>query len=176
MNKTSKNPKQQKVDKSNSLEVLNELESIGKSVSKQILAEAKSIPGEFVDQLFGVNSQAKYSGEISPGEAVEFSEIWDNQQQERKRAGIQIRLERKFLEEERIRVERKTNELKIELKLIQEELLVLAENTQGLAEETQIAAMQSPIEPGLYHVIFFEKLLEFIKENDLKEEVLFTCT
>ena len=37
------------------------------------------------------------------------------------------------------------------------------ENTQELAEEVQIATMQAPVEPGIYHLVFFERLLEFIK-------------
>jgi hypothetical protein len=75
----------------------------------------------------------------------------------------QLVLERKLREEEKVRSERKGNELKLQLQAIIEEVAALAQNTQELAEEVQIATMQAPIEPGVYHLIFFEKLLEFIK-------------
>src|SRR4030065_534669 len=45
-----------------------------------------------------------------------------------------------------------------------------AETTQDLGQELQIASMQAPVEPGLYHVIFFEKLLEFLKSFRKKIE------
>jgi len=44
-----------------------------------------------------------------------------------------------------------------------QEVAALAENTQELSQEVQVATMQAPIEPGIYHVIFFERLIEFIK-------------
>ena len=69
-----------------------------------------------------------------------------------------------------MRSERKSNELKLQLKAIMEEVLALAATTSNLDEETKIAALQAPVNPGVYHVIFFEKLLEFIKSFRRKIE------
>jgi hypothetical protein len=67
-------------------------------------------------------------------------------------------------------VAKRTNELKIELKKIFDEISSLAKATQNLSEEVQIATLQAPVEPGTYHLVFFEKLLEFIKSFRKKVE------
>ena len=92
-----------------------------------------------------------------------MKDIFTGQQEEKTKINKQFSLEKRLRQEESARVERKSNELRIQLKVIMDELMVLAQSTQELAKESQIAAFQAPIEPGIYHIIFFEKLLEFIK-------------
>jgi len=161
--------KSQKLAKQpNPLEALKE---IGTSTAKQMREEAAKLPADFMEQLLGIKPQSKkYSGEIVPGEAIEFNEVFSGQYEEIKRSQAQISLERKMLEEEKASIDKKTNELRMNLSAIREEILILAQKTEGLAEETVIAAMQAPIEPGVYHVIFFEKLLEFMKSFSRKIE------
>jgi hypothetical protein len=122
-----------------------------------------------MDQLFGPKPQ-KYSGEIFVGESLEIREIMTGEHEEKQRLRVQLTLERSLRLEEQSHINKKTNELKIQLKTIQEEVLILAQNTQGLSKEIQIATMQAPIEPGIYHLVFFEKLLEFIKSFRKKIE------
>ena len=43
-----------------------------------------------------------------------------------------------------------------------QEVVTLAQSTQDLAQEVEIAAIQAPANPGIYHLVFFERLLEFI--------------
>jgi len=149
---------------------LETFKDIGVSAAKQMRQEAAKIPSDFVEQLIGVRPFGKsYSGEIEPGEAVNISEVFSGKREEIIKLKNQTILERKLLEEERVRVEKKSNELKMQLSAIREEIIVLAKRTENLAEETQVAAMQAPIEPGVYHVIFFEKLLEFI--NSFRKKV-----
>lgn len=143
---------------------LETLKDIGKNTAGQMKKEASKLPEDFMKQLFGVQKREKnYSGEIIPGEAVEMNDVFADRYQEIHKQKQQFAIERRLLQEERVRVEKKTNELKIQLNAIREEILVIASKTENLASETEIAAMQAPIEPGVYHVIFFEKLLEFIK-------------
>lgn len=150
---------------------LEALKDIGTSTAKQMRQEAAKMPGDFMEQLLGIRPMGKnYSGEIVPGEALNFKDVFAGKHEEIARLRKQTALERKLLEEEKIQVEKKSNELRIQLSAIREEIIVLAQKTEGLAEETQIAAMQAPIEPGVYHVIFFEKLLEFINSFTRKIE------
>ena len=72
--------------------------------------------------------------------------------------------------EEKRRVEEKGNELRLKLHALMQEIYNLAKTTQGLGEQVEVAAMQAPANPGVYHVIFFEKLLEFIKSFRKKIE------
>jgi len=155
------NSKSQKVMKAmpNPLETLKDL---SKATAKQMRQEVKQMPNEVIDQLFGPRQQKSFSGELIPGEAIEFKDIMSGKQEKVEFQRRQISLEKRLLQDERSHAEKKTNELKIQLKMIQEELVVLADKTEGLAEGTQVAAMQVAVEPGVYHVIFFEKLLEFV--------------
>lgn len=149
---------------------LETFKDIGASTAKQMRDEAAKIPGDFMEQLLGVRPFGKsYSGEIEPGEALNINEVFSGKHEEIVRLKKQTTLERRLLEEEKVRVEKKSNELRIQLTMIREEILVLAQKTENLAEETQIAAMQAPIEPGVYHIIFFEKLLEFI--NSFRKKI-----
>lgn len=153
--------KGQKIKTPNPLEALKDISG---STAKQMRTEAGKISEDFMDQLLGIRPAPKnYSGEIIPGEPLEFSDVMSGRHDENVKAKKQIAFERSLLREEEVRIEKKSNELKMQLTAVREEILILAQKTENLAEETQIAAMQAPIEPGIYHVIFFEKLLEFIK-------------
>lgn len=144
--------------------VLESLKDIGGSTGKTIKEDLVK-PGseEFFKQLFGAPEPKKYSGDIQPGETVELREIFAGKQEQISKQKGQISLERRLLEEEKILVEKKTGELRLQLHAISQEVYQLAKSTQGLAEEVKVAAMQVPVEPGEYHVVFFEKLLDFIK-------------
>ena len=168
MDKNNKAKAQKLFQRANTLESLKE---IGSSTANQMKKEAARLPEDFIEQLFGIKTpEKKYSGEIEAGEAIELTEVLSGRHEEIAKIRKQVALERKLLEEERARTEKKKNELKLQLRAIQEEILILAEQTEQLAEETQVAVMQVTIEPGVYHVIFFEKLLEFIKSFRRKIE------
>ena len=123
---------------------------------------------DLLDQILG--NARSYSGEISAGESVEMSEVFTGQREENEKLKKQISNERQLREEEKVLTENKSNELRVQLQVIMKEVQVLTDTTQGLADEVQVATMQAPVEPGVYHVIFFQKLLEFIKSFRAKVE------
>jgi len=156
------NNKKQKggVNQANPLESLKDIGGDAvKSLKEDLVSRA---PSDFMDQLFGPRSE-NFSGEIIAGESLEISEVLTGQHKEKQLLRQQLQLERTLRIQEKETIEITTNDLRIQLKTLQEEILVLSQSTQDLAEETQMAAMQAPVEPGIYHVLFFEKLLEFIK-------------
>jgi len=102
------------------------------------------------------------SGEIHVGETLNFSDLISEKHEENIKLKRQIAWERKLAEEERTQSAKKTNELKVQLQALMQEILALAKSTQNLGGQVEIAAMQAPAQPGIYHLIFFEKLLEFI--------------
>ncbi|MEJ2441405.1 MAG: DUF5660 domain-containing protein [Patescibacteria group bacterium] len=159
-----KNQKQNQAKKVKHSSVLESLKDVGggtaKSIKKDLLQGASE---EFLNQLLGRIPEKKYSGDIAPGESLEMKEIYSGKHEETQKLKRQLALEKRLREEEKIRSEKKGNELKIQLKAIMNEVASLAKNTQELGEEVQVAAMQAPVEPGIYHLAFFEKLLEFIK-------------
>lgn len=144
--------------------VLESLKDLGdnttKSVQKDLLEGASR---DMLRQILGEVQPKKVSGEIKAGESIEFNELLegrhDERLEERKRASLQERLQ----QEETRNVKTKNEELKVRLHALQQEVAKLAEATQELGQGTKVAAMQSTVEPGVYHLIYFEKLLEFIQ-------------
>lgn len=167
MNKNQKQKSKKTTAQTNTLE---SLKDIGTSATKSLKEDLiEKVPRDFMEQIFGPRIR-NYSGEISPGESIEIEEVFTGQYEEKKNLEKKLALERRLRQEEKVLIERKTNELRIQINVLQEEVLTLAQKTQELGEETQIAAMQVPVEPGVYHVIFFEKLIEFIKSFTKKIE------
>ena len=54
-------------------------------------------------------------------------------------------------------------ELRINLQAITIEIAKLAASTGNLATQAEIAMVEVPVNPGVYHVVFFEKVLEFLQ-------------
>lgn len=50
----------------------------------------------------------------------------------------------------------------------------MAVSTQNLAEQTQIAVIQAPTKPGIYHIVFFQKILEFLQSFRKKVDLAAT--
>ena len=48
--------------------------------------------------------------------------------------------------------------------------MAISQTTETLSEELQVASTQTVVNPGVYHVIFFEKFLEFLKSYRKKVE------
>lgn len=157
-----KNQKQyQNTGSANPLEALKD---IGTHTANQMKQEIMEFPQNFVDGLFGGNpTPQNRSGELVLGDTMEMTEVFSDGHGQQEVMRQQIAFERRVFQEEKEQSQKKSNELRIQLKMIQEELVQIAQGTQQLAEETENAAMMQAVDPGVYHVIFFEKLLEFVK-------------
>ena len=167
MDKGQKPKNLKDIRKANVLESLKDIGSGStRSLSNDLLKETSR---NFFEQIIGVREQ-KYSGEITPGETVELNEVFTGTLEQKKKARAQIAIERNLFQEEKIRTEKRTNELRLQLHALMQEVLSLAQSTQGLGEEVEVASMQVPVNPGIYHVAFFEKLLNFIKSFRKKIE------
>lgn len=142
--------------------ILESLKDIGSntsgSMSKDVLKSQ-----DFINQLIGSKIPQKFSGEISPGQSLEIKDVFSGKHDENLKLKQQLVFERRIKAEEKEGNEKKSNELRLQLHAIQEEVIKLAESTQTLAKEVKMATMQTPVEPGIYHIVYFEKLLEFIK-------------
>lgn len=130
----------------------------------------KPIAGDAVGQIFGKTEPARYHAEFSPGESVEMKEMASGPSEREKFLAKQLMLERKLREEETVYVEQRTNELRIQMKAIHEEVIKLAQVTPQLSQEVEIAAFQIPIEPSVYELNFLQHLLDFIQSFRKKIE------
>jgi len=120
------------------------------------------MPQDFIDQLFGPQTSGVKSGELFPGTSAEFG-IGTKKNQEEKNLNMQISFERKLFLEEKDMIQKRSDELRMQLKVLTNEVVLLAKSTNELSSEIQVAAMNVTSEPGIYHVYFFERIVEFIK-------------
>ncbi len=143
--------------------VLESLKDIGSGATQDLRNDLiKETTRSFFEELIGLREQ-NFSGDLTPGESVDMSEVFSGKAEEKKKARAQISVERGLFEEERLRTEKRTNELRLQLHALMQEVYSLAQSTQGLGEEVEVASMQMPVNPGIYHVAFFEKLLNFLQ-------------
>jgi len=166
MNANDKNQSAQNKKKTpiKSTNVLESLRSLGGGVSTSLKQDLlKPTMSEATRQLFGPRLNKNYSGEINPGESMEMGDVFSGKREAEEKLKNQLVVERKLREEEKSRIETKSNELKLQLHALMNEIAEVAKGTQELGEETMKASIQAPVEPGIYHVVFFEKLLEFLK-------------
>ena len=143
--------------------VLESLKDLGGDVTNQTGDLIKNTSEDFFKELIGIPAQSKkVSGEIAAGESLEMNEMISGQAEQTRKLKHQIVLERNLIAEEKRISEEKVGKLRVELKALASEIIKLAASTQELARETEIAMIEAPANPGIYHMVFFEKLLEFI--------------
>ncbi|MBL7150541.1 hypothetical protein ISS86_01270 [Candidatus Microgenomates bacterium] len=64
---------------------------------------------------------------------------------------------------EKIAWTKEQQEVKFQIEALQQELKKLVNETEGLSREIKTAAVQAIVEPGTYHLNFFERLQKMIK-------------
>lgn len=157
------NKKPKKPVSDNFLEALRDL---GADSAKQTGDLAREVPKDFFKQLLGIEKPGrKTSGTFEPGQEINVEEALSGQlaeREEKEKAQRRLYGERRRSEEEQVASQKKIQELQMELHALSTEVLELAKSTSNLSEEVRVAAIQAPANPGVYHVVFFEKLRSFI--------------
>ena len=96
--------------------VMESFKDIGSSTMKSLKQDLISPTSEdFFDQIFGSHTHKKYTGELNPGESIEMGEVFSGKAEENKKLRGQIALERRLSQEEKNLVEKKANQLKVQL-------------------------------------------------------------
>lgn len=162
MDKAQKSKAQQAVRRTN---VLESLKDIGSGVTSSLNTDLLGgISKDLLEQILNRQSvNKKASGDIHAGESLDFSDLLSGKHEENLKLRNQIAFERRLTAEEKEVSQKRTNELKVQLHSLMQEVQLLAKTTQGLGEKVEVAAMQAPAQPGIYHLIFFEKIIDFIK-------------
>lgn len=132
------------------------LKDLGSGTAKSVTTNLRDGAKNAIDQLTG----RAFSSAPTP-DAFE----WQRQQLEQER---QLRLEEQRTFERRHRQEflvfsQKEEARKQEITSLQEQLKLLVEEVKGLSQEIDVAVSQQIVNPGVYHVNFFERLRLFIK-------------
>lgn len=164
MQSTNKKQTRSKSQTPSSDSILEALRDIGGGTASSVKKDVfEGISQDFFNQAFGYDRKPqKASGDLAPGQSIEFDQVLEEQKEENKALRSQLAYEQSLRHQEQTLVSQQSQELKVQIQALAGEVTQLAKTTQGLAQETQIAAMQAPANPGVYHVNFFEKLRSYI--------------
>jgi hypothetical protein len=144
--------------------VLESLKDLGGGATNQAGDLLKGTSEDFLKELLGLSRpKVKRSGEIGPGESLQMNEVMSGKEEENKHLRAQISLERQLSADEKRVSQEKSGELRVQLQALMQEVQKVAASTQNLAEVTQVTMMTAPIEPGVYHITFFQNVLEFLQ-------------
>jgi len=144
--------------------VLESLKDLGGGTAVQTKDFIKDSSQDFFKELLGLSkTKVKRSGELTPGESLHIGDIFSGKDEEKTKLKKQLNLERHLLNEEKLSLDEKKSALRLELQAIMQEIQKVSESTDNLAEATQISMLSAPIEPGIYHIHFFESILEFLQ-------------
>lgn len=130
---------------------LEALRDLGGGVADSLVHDvAGGIAQEGVNQLTG---QSK--GELKPNQPVNLEELKKTQEKQT------FSIQQEYLnirQQEKLVFSQTEQEIKLQIKVVLEELKKLSRSTENLAKEVKVASEQAPVDPGIYHLSFFEKL------------------
>lgn len=168
----SKKRNQKLITKQN---VLESLKDLGGGAMNQTGDLLKSTSEDFFKELMGMNRPPiKRSGEIGAGESLQMNEVLNGKEEENKKLRAQIFLERQMSSDEKRISQDKTNQLRVQLQALTQEVVKVTQSTGNLAEATQMAMIQAPASPGIYHILFFQSVLEFLQSFRKKIDLAVT--
>lgn len=117
------------------------------------------------------NSGAVVPSELRPGNDFSVSEAFraeEAKKQENDRRFKEIMMAKQHEDEDRQRFLNKQKEVEKQIELLRDAILKIAKSTQNFSSEVEKAAFEAPVNPGKYHLGFFETLkstLEIIKKR-----------
>lgn len=131
----------------------------------------EGIPRDFTRELLGwERPKPKVTGDLMPGQTLKIEQALVEEREENKVLRAKLAQEQQMRQEEKSLMANKGQQLRVELHALTNEVVQLAKTTQGLSRDVEIAVAQAPSSPGVYHIIFFEKLREFIASFRKKVE------
>jgi len=133
------------------------------------------MPEEIMRQLFGMDKkiarvERKISGEIMPGESLEMPKVGSGEASNEDKLRKMYLMEQKLRKEDQVLIERRTNELRLQIQAIHEEVEKAARATAQLSQEVEMAAFQAPSSTSIYELYFLERIFDFIKSYRKKIE------
>lgn len=97
-----------------------------------------------------------------PGQTLKMEQALIEEREENKVLRAKLAQEQQLRQEEKSLMANKGQQLRVELHALVSEVGQLAKTTDGLSQKVEIAVEQAPANPGIYHIVFFQKLRTFI--------------
>jgi DNA-directed RNA polymerase beta subunit len=144
--------------------VLESLKDLGTGTSVQAKDFIKDTSEDFIRELLGLTpAKVKRSGELNVGQTVQMGDILSGREEQIGEVKRQATFERRILNEERKTSQEKSESLRLELQAIMQEVQKVGASMENLGEATSASIISAPVEPGIYHISFFESILEFLQ-------------
>lgn len=144
-------PKKKQVSYKNN-NVLEALGSVPSSIGTNTVTEVGKIGTDIVTALLGGTPK---SGNLEPNQVIEFGQQ-------------KTEVQPQPVSAPRLEVQPRPNVSELEaqtrqqIEAIRQELKELAKSLKGLHQEVQSAVSEEPVNPGIYHMNFYEQLRSFI--------------
>ena len=123
----------------------------------------EGIPRDFTRELLGwERPKPKITGDLMPGQTLKMEQALIEEREENKVLRAKLAQEQQLRQEEKSLMANKGQQLRVELHALVSEVGQLAKTTDGLSQKVEIAVEQAPANPGIYHIVFFQKLRTFI--------------
>lgn len=151
------------------------LMGIGKGMAKSFRNDvANDSMYDAWDQFLG-NSPHAESGELQAGEEIDFDSLKKGKNKEGKEAAPHaepaINYHREVVEAGRTRRGEDTREIEVKIQEILIEIKKLAGSSSELQEKVEVIAVEQMAEkPGVYHLNFFEQILQWIRDARMNVE------
>jgi hypothetical protein len=146
--------------------VIESLKDLGGGVTKTFNEQlVKELPKDLMAQLMGIRRppEKHFSGEIGRGDSLNVNDVYSGKREQQEKLSKQISFERRILDEERSLLDKRGRELQMQLSAITQEIHSVIAATPKLAKQVEAATLEAPVNPGQYHKIFLEAILEFLK-------------
>lgn len=135
---------------------LEAFKDLGAGAVSEMVDQGKKMFTDDVPASFG------FKGDLAPNESFSLSDLKSAENRGEKRA------ENRMGQELRQNILRQEQQVKMQIISIQEEIQKMAKSMGDFAKEIQVAAMQAPVNPGIYHQNFFASLRTFISNMRLR--------
>lgn len=146
---------------------LEAIKSLGSDVTQSFSDDlVKGIASNIFEE-FGLRPSQKLSGELSPSETLNLSELKKRKEPEKQPApAIEqlVRAENIVLVQEGQAVAQKIQEIQWELKKL------IASSNELQVQFKEVLVESTPVNPGVYHLNFFEWILSLVKSLRAKVE------
>lgn len=138
---------------------LEALRDLGKTTVQEGRNQIRQAVTSDVPEMFGISSH----GTIKPNESFSVDQIQKAEQKGESQAEARFAQRLNQLrDEERAKLAREEAQNKEQIKAIQAEIANLTKAAGELFKEVEIAAVQAPVNPGIYHKNFFTQLRSLI--------------
>lgn len=160
--KSSRSPKKPQYQSDSFIESMRDIGQGGFDSFKDDLVKEGS--KDFVRQLLGLErAPMNASGELKPGESLVISQALEDEKEENKVLRAQVARERQLRQEAESYNQEQSKEIRLKLNALQGEAARIAKETITVSSELKVAVIQATVDPGTYHINFFEKLLSFMQ-------------